>query len=139
MKLKITLPNRRKQPVLWQYQSQHRPQPAYIEVDPSKWHYRKNRGVFVCRADYSGEIGNGVPADVWHNRVFRIPIAPEVSRGKLKALEHDEKFVSLVNELVQGWDEVWNNGNWVGKFNTGAHDLLCWHAWEKTSDAWGDM
>jgi len=133
MKIKIVIPNRRKQPVFSKYQNQCMPQPAYLELDPTKC----TNGL-ICHADYSGEIGNGVPMSVWHNRVFRIPMSPEVSRRGLKALEQDEKFITLVDQLVDSWEEVWNGNNYVGRFDSDAYYSLCWHARETTMNAWED-
>lgn len=134
MKIKIVLPNRKKKPVFAQYQNQCYPQPAYLEIDPSKC----TNGL-ICHADYSGEIGNGVPVDVWHNRVFRVPVAPEVSREGLKTLETDERFIALVDQLVDSWEEIWNGNNYVGKHDCDVHDMLCWHVWETTNASlWGN-
>jgi len=134
MKIKIVIPNRRKKPVLFQYQGQCLPQPAYLELDPTKC----TNGL-ICHADYSGEIGNAVPMSAWHNRVFRIPVSPQVSRRGLKALEKDAKFITLVDHLVDSWEEVWNGNNYVGRFNYDVHDALCWHAWRTTNEeSWDD-
>jgi hypothetical protein len=130
-KVKIVIQNRRKKPVFYQYQGQCFPQRAYLEIDPTKC----TKGL-ICHADYSGEIGNGVPMDVWHNRIFRIPVSPEVSRKGLKALETDAKFVALVDQLVDSWEEVWNGNNYVGRFDSDAYHSLCWHVWETTMNAW---
>ena len=128
MKIKIVLPNRKKKPVFFQYRNQCAPQRAYLEIDPSKC-----TANLVCHADYTGEIGNAVPAAVWHDLVFRVPVAPEVSRGGLKALETDERFVTLVDQLVDSWEEIWNGNNYVGRFNSDVYDMLCQHVWETTN------
>jgi hypothetical protein len=134
MKIKIVLPNRRKKPVFFQYQYQCAPQRAYLEIDPSKC-----TAGLVCHADYTGEIGNAVPAAVWHALEFRIPVAPEVSRTALKALETDERFITLVGQLVDSWEEIWNGNNYVGKFDRDIYDSLCWHTWEQTNASlWGN-
>jgi hypothetical protein len=134
MKIKIVLPNRRKKPVFFQYQNQCFPQRAYLEIDPSKCTTN-----IKCRADYTGIIGNGVPMDVWHNQLFWVPVAPEVSRGGLKALETDERLISLATQLVDSWEEIWNGNNYVGKFDLDVYDMLCQHVWETTNASlWGE-
>jgi hypothetical protein len=134
MKVKIILPNRRKKPVFFQYQGQCFPQGAHLEIDPSKC----TTGL-ICHADYTGIIGNGVPMDVWHNQLFWIRVAPEVSRRGLKALETDQRFVTLVDQLVDSWEEIWNGNNYVGKFDRECYDSLCWHTWETTNASlWGN-
>lgn len=134
MKIKIVIPNRKKKPVFVQYQNQCAPQRAYLEIDPSKC----TKGL-ICHADYSGEIGNGVPVDVWHDRIFRVLVAPEVSREGLKALETDERFVTLVGQLMDSWEEIWNGNNYVGKHDRDVYDMLCYHVWETTNASlWGN-
>lgn len=120
--------------MFFQYQNQCTPQRAYLEIDPSKCTTN-----IKCHADYTGEIGNGMPAAVWHDLVFRIPVAPEVSREGLKALEHDERFITLVDQLVDSWEEIWNGNNYVGKFDRDVYDMLCQHVWETTNASlWGE-
>ena len=134
MKIKIVIPNRKKKPVFFQYQYQNFPQGAYLEIDPSKCTTN-----IKCHADYTGEIGNAVPAAVWHDRVFRVPVAPEVSRTALKALETDERFITLVDQLVESWEEIWNGNNYVGKHDRDVYDMLCQHVWETTNASlWGN-
>ena len=134
MKVKIVIPNRKKKPVFYQYQNQCYPQGAYLEIDPSKCTTN-----IKCRADYTGEIGNAVPAAVWHDLVFRVPVAPEVSRTALKELETDERFITLVDQLVDSWEEIWNGNNYVGKHDRDVYDMLCQHVWETTNASlWGN-
>lgn len=134
MKVKIVLPNRRKKPVFFQYQNQCFPQRAYLEIDPAKCATN-----IKCHADYTGDIGNAVPVAVWHDRIFQIPVAPEMSRTALKALETDDQFISLVGQLVDSWDEIWNGNNYVGKYDRDVYDMLCCHVWETTNASlWGN-
>lgn len=134
MKIKIVIPNRKKKPVFYQYQNQCFPQRAYLEIDPSKCTTN-----IKCYADYTGEIGNAVPVAVWHDLVFRIPVAPEVWRKGLKDLEQDERFITLVGQLVDSWEEVWNGNNYVGKHDRDTYNMLCQHVWETTNASlWGN-
>jgi len=134
MKVKIVLPNRKEKPVLFKYRGQHQPQRAYLEIDPSQC-----TKYIKCRADYSGEIGNAVPVAVWHDLVFRIPVAPEVWRKGLKDLEQDERFISLTTRLVDSWEEIWNGNNYVGKHDRDTYDMLCHYVWETTNASlWGN-
>lgn len=51
---------------LWQHysgQQQHQPVFASLDLRDGEW-----------TVDYSGEIGNGVPADVWHGHVLRFDL-----------------------------------------------------------------
>ncbi|MFX4303014.1 hypothetical protein ACOJUR_12280 [Alicyclobacillus tolerans] len=56
-------------PVYMHYQGQYDVQPAFIALDE----YGN------VSADYSTEIGNGVPESVYHGRTIRFPIAPNCS------------------------------------------------------------
>jgi hypothetical protein len=124
MKIKLNIPSRKRQPVLAQYPNQCFPQTAYLELDPVS---------ATITADYSGEVGNAVPSDVWHSRLFRVPVAPEVSRSTLQGLRSDDAFLSLVTQLIESWDLVWNGNNYVGKHDADTYNNLCHYVWIKTS------
>jgi hypothetical protein len=62
-------------PLYKRYPGQSAPQQAYVELD--------ERGNVT--ADCSGEIGNAVPARVWHGRTRRFAVSPSVRATALKA------------------------------------------------------
>ena len=66
---------------LWrQYDGQLTTQPAFIEFDS-----RDN----TLTADYCGEVGGGVPADVWHGIRWRLPISPQLTCSEINTLLAD--------------------------------------------------
>jgi len=106
--MKIKIPNRRKHPVLFQYQNQCFPQPAYLEFDPAA------TGKLALSADYSGEIGNAVPVDVWNGKIIRFKIPPYTTRAALKRLETDPELWRRLTAIREGFDIFWNGNNYVG-------------------------
>jgi hypothetical protein len=124
--MKIQIPNRKQKPVFFQYQGQYAPQYAYLEFDPMTPATEE----IVLTADYSGEIGNGVPSDVWHNLILRIGIPSDVTLKALNVIKKDERLVSMLEELREGYDQVWNGSNWVGKFDTDLYHTACQYVTE---------
>lgn len=125
--MKIHTHNRRRQPVFCQYKGQCFPQPAYLEFDPMT-----NAGEeIVLTADYSGAIGNGVPMDVWHNLILRFGVPSQVTLKALSALKKDERMISMLEELREGYDQVWNGSNWVGKFDVDLYYTVCQYTEER--------
>ena len=125
--MKIHTHNRRRQPVFHQYKGQCFPQPAYLEFDPMT----KAGEEIVLAADYSGAIGNGVPHDVWHNLILRIGIPSQVTLKALSALKKDEGMISMLEQLREGYDQVWNGSNYVGKFDTDLYHTVCQYTEER--------
>jgi len=123
--MKIQIPNRKRKPVLYQYQGQCFPQPAYLELDPML------AGEIVLTADYSGEIGNGVPMSVWHNLILRFGIPSQVTLKALNTLKKDKDFNSMLEQLRDDYDQVWNGSNYVGKFDTDLYYCVCHYTQEK--------
>jgi len=63
---------------LWcQYDGQLQTQPAYIEVDTT---------TPELSADYSGEIGGGVPESVWNGKRRRYSISPHLTADEINTL-----------------------------------------------------
>ena len=54
------------------YPQQLQPQSAYLEFDPAA-------DELALEADYSGEIGGGVPANVWDGLIQRFSVSPRVA------------------------------------------------------------
>ena len=123
--MKIQTTNRKRQPVFYQYQGQCFPQPAYLELDPML------AGEIVLTADYSGEIGNGVPMSVWHNLILRIGIPSQVTLKALNTLKKDKDFNSMLEQLREDYDQVWNGSNYVGKFDTDLYHCVCHYTQER--------
>ena len=63
---------------LWcQYDGQLQTQPAFIEVDTT---------TPELSADYSGEIGGGVPESVWSGKRLRYSISPHLTADEINTL-----------------------------------------------------
>lgn len=93
-------------PVYAQYRGQCTPQPAYLELDIRDG---------SLTADYSGEIGNAVPSDVWHSLIVRFRIDPLTKADQIETIINDNK--DLFQAILDGSESHWNGGNWVGKFS----------------------
>ena len=124
--MKIQIPNRKQKPVFFQYQGQCAPQYAYLEFDPMTPATEE----IVLTADYSGEIGNGVPHDVWHNLILRIGIPSDVTLKALNALKKDARLIGMLEQLREGYDQVWDGNNYVGKFDTDLYYTVCQYVTE---------
>ena len=76
-----------------QYPHEHGPQPCYVEVD------LENRHV---AADWNPEIGNAIPARVFHGFARRYPIPALTSTATNELLA---KIRPLAERMVADWDE----------------------------------
>ena len=123
--MKIQIPNRRKTPVLFQYRGQCFPQAAYLELDPML------TGEIVLTADYSGETGNGVPMNVWHNLILRFGIPSQVTLKALNTLRKDEKLIVMLEQLRDDYDQMWDGSNYVGKFDVDLYYCVCQYVEER--------
>ena len=88
------------------------PQPAYITL---------NLRTGEVDADYSGEIGNGVPADVWHGLVIRFPLSSEATGGTIENMIDNN--LSIFQEILDGSEVVWDGSNHVGKLTDEAREI----------------
>lgn len=113
MEIRISLPEG-KTPVLRQYDGQCQPQPAYLQLDQDG---------FVS-ADYSGEIGNAMPVNVWHSIDRRIGINTNVSGDALREYMASAGFRALIDRYYAGFDTEWNGNNWVGTVTEDALEAL---------------
>jgi hypothetical protein len=125
--MKIQTTNKKRQPVFCQYQGQCFPQHAYLEFDPMT----SAKEEIVLLADYSGAIDNGVPSNVWHNLILRIGIPSQVTLKALNALKKDEKLIAMLEEVREGYDQVWDGSNYVGKFDTDLYHCVCFYTEER--------
>lgn len=75
-------------------------------------------------ADYSGEIGNSVPIYYWNELAVRWGVSAETTGTSLQALFTDQKFLSCCKRIIEGFDEVWDGNNFVGKYTGDASDAI---------------
>lgn len=90
------------------YDGQSEPQGAYIALDledSTMW------------ADYNAEIGNGVPASVYHGRTRRysIPLLTAAAANRVMA-----ELRPLAERIVAGSDIDWDGSNMVASLNEDA-------------------
>jgi hypothetical protein len=97
-------------PLYCQYPGQTEPQPAYLQIDDDG----------AITLDYSGEIGNAVPADVWHGLVSRHPISELLSADQCAAVLVDATVVALAARVHAGRSSVWDGNNYVGRLTDDA-------------------
>lgn len=100
-------------PVYAQFGGQCMPQPAFLELDIRDG---------SLTADYSGEVGNGVPGAVWHGRILRFKLMPETTADQIERIINDN--VELFQKILDGSEDVWNGSNWVGKFSDEATNII---------------
>ena len=94
------------------YPQQCQAQPCYIELDCEDE---------TLEADYSSEIGNAVPAYVWNNRAIRFRI-PALTADAANSLMED--LLERCQKIVDGYENVWDGNNYVGKFTVEAQELI---------------
>ena len=95
-------------PVFFQYPQQTSPQPAFLEFDPSS-------PELFLKADYSGEIGPALPADVALGKLVRFYIHSFASRDSLLSLADDEDLAAMLTNVRDHYRIVWNGNNYVGQ------------------------
>lgn len=100
-------------PIFHQYAGQFLPQPAFISLDI-------NDGEVT--ADYSGEIGNAVPFDVWHKKVLRFSVEPCIRAAKIAEIieSHKDEFQAILD----GASIEWDGNNNVGCFTKDAERII---------------
>lgn len=95
-------------PLYLHYDGQCAPQPAYVEMDEGG----------AVTADSNGEIGNGVPMYVWHNRTLRWDVCNRVTGAALTAaLESLRPEFAAVHA---GHSVDWDGNNYVGTLTEAA-------------------
>lgn len=100
-------------PLLHQYQGQNEPQDAFIELDC------ENREAY---AKWTGEIGNAVPARVWHGHNRRYEVDNTLSGVAIADLLESDKFQALAQRVCDGYDSVWDGNNYVARLNDDAEE-----------------
>lgn len=97
-------------PLYCQYPGQSTPQPAYIEMDENG----------AVSASYSGEIGNGAPAAVWHSRTLRFDVSSSLSGAALADMVADDAVQSLLARIHAGHRVEWDGSNHTGALTSDA-------------------
>jgi len=90
------------------YPGQYAPQDAYVEIDPETWE---------ISASYNAEIGNAVPAAVWHGRIRRYQCRVLTDVDALLLMR---KIVPLAEKICSGYDSRWDGNNIVGRLDDAA-------------------
>jgi hypothetical protein len=91
-----------------QYDGQHEPQPAYIELDLV-------HGTLL--ADYNAEIGNAAPATVFHglDRRYRIPVLTADAANRVM-----QQIAPLARRILADSEEEWDGNNTVARLGEDA-------------------
>ena len=95
---------RRKSPLLMEYKGQTQPQPAYVYLDPEQGR---------LYADWYGESGNAMPADIWHGRRLRFRVSPYLSGKEVNQLLAD--LQELTRVVAIHYACTWDGSNHVGR------------------------
>ena len=104
-------------PLYFQYDGQYNAQPAYIEIDP--------RGdEIIISADYNGETGGGCSALHYHHLVETIPVPSQILGSALIEHINSDSFKADILELCEGYEEVYNGSNFVGRWQEGTSDEI---------------
>ncbi|GAB0154657.1 hypothetical protein [Marinobacterium sp. BA1] len=111
-------PEGRKAPLYCQFEGELGPQPAFITLNPD------TREV---SADYTSELGTGIPMTVWHNLELRFPVLASVSGEAL--VDFCREQTELFGRICDGFESVWDGSNYVGRYTEDAvnaqDDLTC--------------
>lgn len=86
-------------PLFHQYQTQNNPQPAFLEFDP-----QDDSEEPLLTADWNGEIGNAVPANVFNRKILRWSIPSAAHRQSLIELAEHGPLVDALNQIRAGFD-----------------------------------
>lgn len=96
-------------PLYCRYPTQIQSQPAYVSL---------NLETGEIDADYSGEIGNAVPANVWHGLVRRYPINPQLTGAQVGELL--DRLLPTLQRVLDGSSIEWDGNNYVGRLDENA-------------------
>lgn len=98
-----------KAPLYERYGGQIHPQPAYFELRPEER---------VAEFDWNANVGGGTSMDAWHGLVRRYRVPATLSREGCENLA--ETLQPLLQRVVDGFEEVWNGSNHVGRLTQDA-------------------
>lgn len=96
-------------PLYCRYPHQTEPQPAYVQLDEDG----------DVTTGYSGEIGGGVPAHVWHGRTLRWTVPASV-RGDVLADLLAGDALPLLQRVHAGHSVQWDGNNHCGTLDDDA-------------------
>lgn len=97
-------------PLYCLFPGQISPQPAYVELSEAG----------TITAEYSGEVGNGVPATVWHRRALRWCVDPSADGRSLAVLLESADMLALFERVHGGHSVEWDGNNYVGRLTADA-------------------
>lgn len=97
--------------LMHQYPGQTQEQGRYIEI------YKSGRLLI----DWNAEIGNAVPASIWHGIIRRIHIP---FTTKAEAANFIKENRGLFERVIAGMDEKWDGNNHVGTLTEDANEAL---------------
>lgn len=106
-------------PLFCRYPNQINPQPAFVELDEQG----------NVSADYSGEIGNGMPMDVWYGRTLRWAVNSSINGNVLADALESVEITALLERIHAGHAVDWDGNNYVGSLTDDARaasDDLWW-------------
>lgn len=98
-------------PLYYHYDGQCNSQPAYLEMTEDG----------AVSVDYSGEIGNAVPAYVWHRRTLRWAIPNCLSPTGIDQLMDDVQVE--LQTIHDGHSVEWDGSNHVGRLTPEASEI----------------
>lgn len=116
MAIKLELDNLRDEvaPLYFKYTSQVNPQPAFIEIDENG----------VVTAGVNGEIGNGVPSNVWHKVDLRVGCSSLLHGNSLIEFLEGEVGNDLLRRIHNGHSVDWDGSNHVGSLTEDAENAI---------------
>ena len=83
-------------PLYKKYPAELSPQQAYLEFYP-------DGKELALEADYYGEIGGGVPSNVWNSLLIRFDVSPFVLRSEIEALAYNERLEAFLQRIREGF------------------------------------
>lgn len=114
----------------FQYDGQYQPQPAYLEI---------NFGSKSISANYSMEIGGGVPSDVFNGVKHRAYIDPRLTSESINEILLDETILRKVTEIDRLGEIDWNGSNWSWLFKEGVDSEANRDVWIELDELFSDM
>ena len=114
-------------PLYSQYSGQLHAQPAYVEISPDG----------SISYEYNAEIGNAVPARVWHGVSRRVAIPNDLTARGYAEL-HAE-IADRLQVLVDGMGERWDGSNHVGTLSDEAAEALESLHCDSRNGMWSDL
>lgn len=91
-------------PLYHRYPNQTNAQDAYVEMTEDG----------EVSADYSGEIGNGMPMSVWHGCTLRWSVPSDVRGNELADLLGTDEAIALLERIYAGHSVEWDGSNHTG-------------------------